>query len=54
MSARAWQTNAGGWGYKMTALGLIDRNSGQSRYFHVGGGKEIQSIVLANLSREAR
>ena len=44
----------GGWGHKMTVLGLIDRNSGQSRYFHVDGGKEIQSIVLANLSREAR
>lgn len=44
----------GGWGHKMTVLGLIDRNSGRSRLFHVDGGKEIQSIVLANLSREAR
>lgn len=44
----------GGWGHKMTVLGLIDRNSGRSRFFHVDGGKEIQSIVLANLSREAR
>ena len=45
----------GGWGHKMTVLGLIDRTSGQSRYFHIDkGGKEIQSIVLANLSREAR
>jgi putative transposon-encoded protein len=47
-------TPKGGWGHKMTVLGLIDRNSGKSRLFHVDGGKEIQSIVLANLSREAR
>jgi transposase-like protein len=44
----------GGWGHKMTVLGLVDRNTGRSRLFHVDGGKEIQSIVLANLSREAR
>ena len=44
----------GGWGHKMTVLGLIDRESGRSRFFHVDGGKEIQSIVMANLSREAR
>jgi transposase-like protein len=44
----------GGWGHKMTVLGLIDRNSGKSRFFHVDGGKEIQGIVLENLSREAR
>jgi hypothetical protein len=44
----------GGWSHKMTVLGLIDRNSGQSRFFHVDGGKEIQGIVLANLAREAR
>lgn len=44
----------GGWGHKMTVLGLIDRETGRSRLFHVDGGKEIQSIVLANLSREAR
>ena len=44
----------GGWGHKMTVLGLIDRESGKSRLFHVDGGKEIQSIVMANLSREAR
>lgn len=44
----------GGWGHKMTVLGLIDRNTGKSRFFHVDGGKEIQSIVLGNLSREAR
>jgi transposase-like protein len=44
----------GGWGHKMTVLGLIDRESGKSRLFHVDGGKEVQAIVLANLSREAR
>ena len=44
----------GGWGHKMTVLGLVDRNTGKSRFFHVDGGKEIQSIVLENLSREAR
>jgi transposase-like protein len=44
----------GGWKHKMTVLGLIDRTTGRSRFFHVDGGKEIQGIVLANLSREAR
>jgi len=44
----------GGWGHKMTVLGLVDRNTGKSRFFHVDGGKEIQGIVLENLSREAR
>jgi ISXO2-like transposase domain len=38
----------------MTVLGLVDRDTGKSRFFHVDGGKEIQSIVLDNLSREAR
>jgi transposase-like protein len=44
----------GGWGHKMTVLGLVDRESGKSRLFHVDGGNEIQGIVLENLSREAR
>jgi transposase-like protein len=44
----------GGWGHKMTVLGLIDRDSGKGRFFHVDGGREIQGIVLENLSREAR
>jgi transposase-like protein len=45
----------GGWGHKMTVLGLIDRNTGRSRLFHVDkGGAQIHSIVLDNLSREAR
>lgn len=45
----------GGWGHKMTVLGLIDRNTGRSRFFHIDkGGAQIQSIVLDNLAREAR
>jgi transposase-like protein len=45
----------GGWGHKMTVLGLVDRNSGRSRLFHVEKpGAAVQSIVLENLSREAR
>jgi transposase-like protein len=44
----------GGWGHKMTVLGLVDRNTGKHRLFHVDGGKEIQGIVMDNLSREAR
>jgi len=45
----------GGWGHKMTVLGLVDRNSGRSRLFHVEkGGAQIHAIVLDNLSREAR
>jgi transposase-like protein len=44
----------GGWGHKMTVLGLVDRNTGKGRFFHVDGGREIQGIVLDNLSREAR
>jgi hypothetical protein len=45
----------GGWGHKMTVLGLIDRNTGRSRFFHVDkGGSQIHAIVLGNLDREAR
>jgi hypothetical protein len=45
----------GRWGHKMTVLGLIDRSTGRSRFFHVDkGGAQIQSIVMENLSREAR
>jgi hypothetical protein len=44
----------GGWGHKMTVLGLVDRNTGKHRLFHVDGGMEIQGIVMDNLSREAR
>ena len=45
----------GGHGHKMTVLGLVDRETGRSRLFHVEKpGAAILSIVLNNLSREAR
>jgi len=45
----------GGWGHKMTVLGLVDRNTGRSRLFHIEkAGAQIQAIVRSNLSREAR
>ena len=47
---------AGAYHHKMAVLGLVDRNSGKARLFHVekASGTNIQPIVLANLSREAR
>ena len=46
----------GGWGHKHTVLALVDRDSGQSRWFHIESAKfaNIQPIVLDNISREAR
>lgn len=45
----------GGWGHKMTVVGLVDRSTGRSRLFHVEKpGAAVQTIVLENLSREAR
>ena len=46
----------GGWGHKHTVLALVDRESGQSRWFHIESAKfsNIQPIVLDNISREAR
>jgi hypothetical protein len=46
----------GAYHHKMAVLGLIDRESGRCRMFHVekAAGSLIQPIVLANLSREAR
>jgi transposase-like protein len=46
----------GGHAHKMAVLGLVDRETGRSRLFHVdkAAGSLIQPIVLANLSREAR
>jgi hypothetical protein len=46
----------GAYHHKMAVLGLVDRNSGRCRLFHVekASGRNIQPIVLANLSREAR
>ena len=46
----------GAYHHKMAVLGLVDRETGRSRLFHVdkASGANIQPIVLANLSREAR
>ena len=46
----------GAYHHKMAVLGLVDRDSGRCRLFHVekASGSNIQPIVLANLSREAR
>jgi hypothetical protein len=46
----------GAYHHKMAVLGLVDRNSGRARLFHVEqvSGSNIQPIVLENLSREAR
>jgi transposase-like protein len=46
----------GAYHHKMAVLGLVDRDSGRCRIFHVGkaAGSLIQPIVLDNLSREAR
>jgi hypothetical protein len=46
----------GAYHHKMAVLGLVDRETGRSRLFHVekAAGKLIQPIVLANLAREAR
>jgi transposase-like protein len=46
----------GAYHHKMAILGLIDRETGRARYFHVekAAGSIIQPIVLENLSREAR
>ncbi len=47
---------AGAYHHKMAVLGLIDRETGRSRLFHVekAAGKLIHPIVMANLAREAR
>ena len=46
----------GAYHHKMAVLGLVDRETGRSRLFHVekASGKLIQPIVMANLAREAR
>jgi transposase-like protein len=46
----------GAYHHKMAVLGLVDRDSGQSRLIYVekAAGSIIQPIVLANLAREAR
>lgn len=46
----------GAYHHKMAVLGLVDRETGSCRLFHVdkASGTNIQPIVLDNLSREAR
>ena len=46
----------GAYHHKMAVVGLVDRDSGAARFFHVdkATGTNIQPIVLENLSREAR
>jgi transposase-like protein len=46
----------GAYHHKIAVLGLVDRDSGKCRLFHVdkASGSNIQPIVLANLAREAR
>lgn len=46
----------GGWNHKHTVLALVDRDSGQSKWFHVASAKfdQIQPIVRDNIHREAR
>lgn len=50
---RAMQRGAG---HKMAVLALVDRDSGQSRWFHIENARavDIHPIVSANISREAR
>ncbi|MEQ5788314.1 IS1595 family transposase [Erythrobacter sp. NFXS35] len=45
-----------GTGHKMAVLALVDRDSGQSRWFHIDNARavDIHPIVRANISREAR
>src|SRR5690606_16408739 len=46
----------GGAGHKHCVLALVDRESGQSRWFHVENARaaDVHPIVAANISREAR
>lgn len=46
----------GAYHHKMAVLGLVDRNSGRARLFHLdqASGGNIHPVVLANLSCEAR
>jgi transposase-like protein len=45
-----------GTGHKRAVLALVDRDSGQSRWFHIENSqaKDIHPIVATNISREAR
>lgn len=48
--------NRRGYGHKHAVLALVDRESGQSRWFHINNSRaaDIHPIVAANISREAR
>lgn len=48
--------NRRGYGHKHAVLALVDRESGQSRWFHIENSRaaDIHPIVAANISREAR
>lgn len=45
-----------GTGHKLAVVALVDRDSGQSRWFHVENSRaaDIHPIVLKNIAREAR
>ena len=45
-----------GTGHKRAVLALVDRESGQSRWFHIENSRacDIHPIVLGNIAREAR
>jgi transposase-like protein len=53
---KAGRTPQKGTGHKRAVLALVDRDSGQSRWFHINDSraKDIHPIVAANISREAR
>jgi ISXO2-like transposase domain len=46
----------GAYHHEIAVLGLVDRETGRARLFHVAqsSGRNIQPIVLENPSREAR
>lgn len=53
---KAGRTIQKGVGHKRAVLALVDRDSGQSRWFHIDNAqaKDIHPIVRANIAKEAR
>lgn len=53
---KAGRTLQKGAGHKRVVLALVDRDSGQLRWFHIDNrqAKGIHPIVLSNIAREAR
>lgn len=53
---KAGRVQQKGTGHKRAVVALVDRESGQSRWFHVDNARaaDIHPIVLGNISREAR